>query len=566
MTTVESLEDRRLFAAYYIDAQNGSDLNTGRNPHLAWQTLVSVANHSFHRGDRVYLTGTFVNETLQLGPTAQGVSVNTYGLIGPRKILRVGIPNAAVLTGEQADGVDITTSFITLQNLTVAADPAAIANGNYSYGIFLHNTTSSPLTRETINKVNVSGFSYSGLCMQGWNTSAADSAGFSNVLIENSAFHDNAVSGIFVAAGDQTGQEYEPNFPANLYIHSNLKILSCQAFNNAGFNAALNATNDAGDVNRGNSTSGGIFISSVANATVSRCIAYNNCFNCKGGVGIWAFDASQVNIQYSESYDNKTLSIDGDGFDFDHGVVNSIMQNDYAHGNAGAGFLLTTFGGAVVDTNQTIRYCIADDNQTGITIASIAGCPLTNVDVYNNTVLQSDAASVDNLAMVIEGDDSATDQLNVLNNIFYTAGSDSLVSIDAGGSGIKFERNDYWLAGTPGVIGVTFAATTYTTIADWSTASGGLETSAGATLGLVQDPGLINEQVSDLPMASIGNLALAPTSPLRREGLNLASRQWAGTAPYNAGMPYNLAGHAWGGLGRTNSFGRPINRHAIGAG
>jgi hypothetical protein len=564
---IECLEARQLLSSYFINAAAGNDLNTGRSAQTAWQTLAAINDRTFKKGDRILLTGTFSGQTLLLGSNATGLSVNSYIQVGTKNAVKVGVANAAVFSDVTADGIDITTSGITIQNIDITAAPAAIATGNYNYGVYLHNDTSAVLKNEVIDHVTATGFSYSGLCMQGWNTTTANSAGFSNVLIENSDFYDNQVSGIFVATGDFTGNEFQPAFPANYYVNSNLTIKSCQAYGNAGNNPALKGTPDGVNINQGNYTSGGIFISSVNGAKVQNCTAYDNCFASLGSVGLWAFDATRVNFQNDESYDNKSAGNgDGDGFDFDHGVTDSIMQQDYSHGNVGAGFLIATTGGSSNDNGDTIRYCISDFNGAGIYIQTLADVPLLNANIYNNTVLTGDTTGSGNLAMVVAGDSTATDSVNVLNNIFYSAGPDPLVLITAVEPDVHFEGNDYWLAGAPGSFAVTFNAVTYTSLADWSAASGGEETLNGKNIGLIQDPLLIDETPSDLADTSIDDLALSRSSPLRKDGLNLASHQWAGTAPYKLNAPYNLAGKAWNGIGNQNFFGKAIDRLAVGAG
>jgi hypothetical protein len=564
---IQPLEPRRFLSAYFVDAASGNDTNSGRSARAAWQTLAAVNGHSFKRGDSIFLTGTFSKQSLVLGKNATGIGLNTYEVVGARKAVKVGVLDAAVVADTDADGIDISTSDVTIQNISITADPAAASSGNYHYGIYLHNTTSVAFSHVVINHVSATGFSYSGLCMQGWNTSVTDSAGFADVLIENSSFYANQVSGIFVGAGDSTGNEFQPTFPADFYANDNLTIRNCQAYDNPGYNGALMGTPDGVNINQGNFTAGGIFISSVKDATVQNCTVYNNCFASAGSVGLWAFDATRVVFQDDESYDNKTVAGDGDGFDFDHGVTHSLMQYDYSHGNEGSGFQIVTYGGSSTNDGDTIRYCIANDNATGIWFGTPAGVPVIDANIYNNTVLQSDStAGLDSVAMVLTGDATASDSVNILNNIFYSAGADPLVYIQAPGPGIRFERNDYWLAGSPSGFDANLGGMLYTSFATWSAATDGLETLDGKSLSLIEDPQLKNEAVTDLPVAGVGSLELSGKSPLRLAGLNLAARQWAGTAPYDAERPYGLAGAAWGGLGRWNYFGRPINRRGIGAG
>ena len=172
--------------------------------------------------------------------------------------------------------MQISASKVTVENLSFTSTSFADNAAVYTDGIHLINTGSATLTGDIIDNVTATGFSYSGLVMEGWNTSAADSAGFSKITIENSSFFGNAVSGIFVGTGDSSGTNFIPGFPANLYLNSNLTIKNCQAYNNAGYNPAFAMLPNADHPNDGNATSGGIFISSVNGATVQNCTAYNN--------------------------------------------------------------------------------------------------------------------------------------------------------------------------------------------------------------------------------------------------------------------------------------------------
>jgi hypothetical protein len=557
---LEPLEPRRLMSVYFVDAQNGSDANSGRSPKAAWQSLAAVNAHPFRRGDHLLFTGIFVNQTLLLGPTDNGVSVSTY--LPTRNAIRTNVPNAAVFSGEQGDGIVIATSNITVQDIALIADPSVVASGNYNYGIYLHNNTGDELTHETINHVSATGFSYSGLCMQGWNTSAGNSAGFSNVLIENSSFYGNQVSGIFTGAGDDTGNEFQPAFPATLYVNSNLTIKNCLAYGNAGFNSSLKATPDGVNINQGNFTAGGIFVSSVNDAVVENCTVYDNCFDSLGSVGTWTFDSTRVNFQNDESYDNKTAGDgDGDGFDFDHGTTDSIMQNDFSHGNAGFGFFIVNYGGTSNNIGDTIRYCVSDDDGgSGICLLS-SGQPLLHENVYNNTVLSNTEPAISVL-----GDSNASQaSVNVLNNIFLTTATGPAAALSAAGPQIEFDRNDYWIADAPGSFDVSVAGTVYTS-PDSFAAAAGVETYHGSNLALVEDPKLGNETVADLSKANEAQLALLRTSPLLKQGLNLATKAWAGSSPFDLDAPFNLAGKAWGGVGTRNAFGKPINRVSVGAG
>ena len=217
-----------------------------------------------------------------------------------------------------------------------------------------------------------------------------DSAGFSNVLIENSSFFASQVSGIFVAAGNDTGNEFQPEFPGNLYLNSNLTIKNCQTYNNAGFNAALDGVADGNQVNSGNSTSGGIFISSVNGAIVENCTAYNNSFESSGGVGIWAFDATRVVFQrMTVTTTRPTQSQMVTGLISITGSPTRPCNTITATATRARLFCWQPTGGASNNTGDTIRFCIGDDNGSGIYIETPPDVPLLGANIYNNTVLSN---------------------------------------------------------------------------------------------------------------------------------------------------------------------------------
>ena len=87
---------------------------------------------------------------------------------------------------------------------------------------------------------------------------------------------------------------------------------------------------------------GGIMLFGVDGGVVERSVAFDNGRAAAGSVGIWAFDSNRILFAHDESYGNGSPrnTNDGDGFDFDRGVSNSVMEDNYSHGNGGAGFLV----------------------------------------------------------------------------------------------------------------------------------------------------------------------------------------------------------------------------------
>ena len=315
-------------------------------------------------------------------------------------------------------------------------------------------------------------------------------------------------------------------------------------------------------------------------AVVEHCRTIGNCYNSLGAVGTWASNCNAVNFEYDESGDSRTSlpGSDGDGFDFDHGVSDSIMQYDYSHGNAAAGYLLCAYSGLVNNTADTIRYCISDDDALdGGPAISIYGFSMNlmphsvlGANIYNNTVLVSapnaSAVGVTGLTPVAAGYCTA----NFLDNIFYCSNGDPLVNCSyytPTASNITFEGNDFYTTGGATNFLLEWGATSYSSLAGWSSASG--EESINAeTAGWSVDPMLNNESVSDLPVASLSNLGLSLNSPLRGAGMNLNTYPFRSTSPSTSYAPYNLGGSAWSGVGTQDYFGDALasaGSHDIGA-
>src|SRR5262249_41066976 len=158
--------------------------------------------------------------------------------------------------------------------------------------------------------------------------------------ITNVVAHDNGKAGIITY-----GQEMFAN--ADVYVGYST------TYGNSGVRGL--------DTNSGN----GIVLGSVDGGTIERSQAYDNgwlCDSTNGGpVGIWAYNARGITIQYNESHHNRTASqIDGGGFDLDHNVSDSIMQYNYSHDNEGAGFLLAQPLATNDHTNNVVRYNISE--------------------------------------------------------------------------------------------------------------------------------------------------------------------------------------------------------------
>jgi hypothetical protein len=197
-----------------------------------------------------------------------------------------------------------------------------------------------------------------------------------------------------------------------------------------------------------------------------------------GPVGIWAWNADRVIIQFCVSHDNKSPSWDGGGFDLDGGVTNSIMQYNLSYNNVGPGYLLCQYYPAPTWKNNIIRYNISqNDGNKGknpaIGVSWYEG--MSDAEIYNNTIFNAEGPAVG-------FNEGKAPGMRFRNNIFISG-----TELITGGAqkGI-FEGNVYWLLG-----GKAFIVDGFKSLEEWS-ATTGQERSGSATIGRWRDPRLIH--------------------------------------------------------------------------
>jgi hypothetical protein len=139
---------------------------------------------------------------------------------------------------------------------------------------------------------------------------------------------------------------------------------------------------------------GGIMLFGVKGGTVAHSVAFDNARQGGGGVGIWAFDSERILFARNESYGNGSPEItdDGDGFDFDRGVSDSVMEDNYSHDNGGIGFLVCSCNAAEHPfyrmRNVILRSNVGrNDGSSGQPSLYVdGGEPMTGVEILSNRV------------------------------------------------------------------------------------------------------------------------------------------------------------------------------------
>jgi len=298
---------------YYVDHDRGRDSNAGTNRKRPWRTLAPVRDGDLGGGDTVRLRGgeTFTaglelsQENLSGTSRRRMLSISSYG---SGRATLVGPDGSDAISASNVAGIHI--SHVNLRgrgDLALMADGArACRDGPSGIRVVAHALSGTLDQGVVIDHANVSRF------CEGINISSEDDEShISHVRVRAVSAHDNGDAGVFT-------------HDAALAQHAihDVRVTRARAYRN---------------LNRG-----GIVLFGVDRGRVTHSTAFGNAKRGGGGVGIWAFDSNRIRIAWNESYRNgrRALANDGDGFDLDRGVSNSVMEHNYSHDNGGIGFLV----------------------------------------------------------------------------------------------------------------------------------------------------------------------------------------------------------------------------------
>jgi hypothetical protein len=501
-------------STYYV-AATGNDSNDGRSTAAPWLTIAKVNAATLGAGDAVLFRGgdVFTGEVQVFASPGTAAHPITFGSYGTGR---------ATISNSTGHGFNIyEVAGVAVRDLILAGSGTATAN---KLGIGLYKDTPGRADYVLIDNVDVTGFQY------GISVGAAGGGGYSNVTISNCTAHGNRDAGVF-----SWGPTFNPASPT--YAHTNITVTGTAAYNNLG-----NSANTTG--NSGN----GIVLASVDGGTVTLCRAYGNgsanAAASEGPVGIWAYDATNVVISRSVAYGNRTgTTADGGGFDLDINVSASRIEYCLAYGNDGTGFMIFGASGTATNTGNVIRHNLSWGNaikngsygELGLYGAAV------NAAIYHNTAVSVTTGSQQPPAFAQLGGTPTGG--TVRNNILVARSTGSAVRVDTTGltaSNLLLQGNDYYSTGS---LGITWATTTYTTLAAWRAAVSGQEVVSGSNTGQTVDPMLASPATSPTvtdPADTSGasGLRLQAGSPMAASGLNLTalfgvnvgSRDYFGTA------------------------------------
>ncbi len=450
-------------ATYYVDAVRGSDVNAGTSPQTAWRSLQRANRTVLRPGDDLRLHGEqrfaapLIIGSSDAGDPRRPVTITSYA------------SGMATIVARATDGVTVDrTAGVRIERLAVVGSGSTTSNPGI--GVHAFATGDGPrLDTLHFADLNISGFRSGGLQVE-----ATGFGGFTNVKIERVTAHNNGDFGIDFVGRYVTRQE--GNLP---YSHTHVLVTDSTAYRNNG------------DPSTGQNTGSGILLGQVQDGVIRYCSAYANGGrgrNVGGGpVGIWAFDANRILIEHNVSYDNLSQpagpsGMDGDGFDFDGGTSDSLMQYNYSRNNQGAGYLLTQFAGARPFTRNLLRFNVGEDDATGIGSYVDPGDVIQRTVFDNNTIYTTGGA--DTVQILPFG---AYDGVAFHNNVLLNGGNGHVVNTQIT-RGIALQGNLYWAYGGRD-FNVEWGSRTYRTLAAWRSASG-VEVLDGHATGFDEDPRL----------------------------------------------------------------------------
>jgi len=463
-------------ASVYYFSPSGNDNNDG-SINSPWKTISKLNAIQLKAGDSVcfegakIFTGNIIIDSADAGMNGKPVTITSYG--NGKAIIDGGSRTAMTLSN---------TKFIAVTNLQFSG--AGRKAGNTKDGVFISYSENI-----AVDSIDVSGFQKSGLLIY-----SSNSIDISRVY----AF-DNGFGGI-TASGEKLKSDC-----------SNINISYCKAENNAG--DPTNFTNHSGN---------GILVGLCRNVTIEYSSATNNGWDMprkgNGPVGIWCYEADSVTIQYCISYKNKTSpgSADGGGFDLDGGVTNSVIQYCLSYENEGSAFGLFQYAGASNWYNNTVRYCISENDgsvsaaHAGIFIwnSSMDTNQLRDCYIYNNIIYNEKGAAISYEPQ------SANAGFHFYNNVFV--GNDSLI--------LGKETNSDYLGNNWYSLKKGFSAEGFTDFKQWASAKK-KEMYGGNIAGLNNNP-MFNKAgnttiTSPQDLKSFDSYRLPDNSVLRTGGLNL---------------------------------------------
>lgn len=493
-----------LMAKRYYISPDGKDSHSGLSPATAWRSIGKVNTSDFKLGDSILFKGGGVFKGNLYFKQAEALSGSD-----PLVISSYGTGRAIIEAGNNYGLYVHNRANFSISNLHIKGSGP---DQNKNHGILFYNELPGDvkLKNVLIDQVEVEGFRKSGITIG----ASKGNSGYSNVRITNAVVHNIGSEGINVWGyfdQQKTG-----------YAHNQVYVGYCYVYDVKGLSLP--------DKHSGS----GIILSDVDDGTIEHSVVHSSGSgntHCGGPVGIWAWDANNIKIQFNEAYNISAGSgCDGGGFDLDGGVTNSVMQYNYSHDNDGAGFLIAQFEWARPMHNNTIRFNISENdgrkngyNAITLWVADTNNGGNNDLYIYNNTIYADKAVAPSGGGIYFKSPGHRNVQ--IYNNIFYMKNGAPFVKLDTTAVEASFLNNVYFHEGDSNPQWI-WGDSTFTSLQDFQNSTL-QEIFDGRRLGLtvnpqLKAPGKGGTLGYPLELAKLKqNYALQKNSPLVNKGLDL---------------------------------------------
>jgi len=417
-------------AAYYVDADGGSDLRDGLAPARAWKSLEPVNARTFVAGDRL-LFRSGCRWTGQLRPKGSGavdrpIRIGRYGN-GALPVIDQAAAAGPVVLLENQDcweiaGLEVSGGSFKPDQSVGGIHVRATTAGR----VLKHIVIRDCVIRDILGTVKNYDSCAIWVGVPGWDDPNGLTTGFDGVLIENNRIARADRCGILVWT--PAGPTGESQFRKGL-IPSKQVVIRRNTLEDIGGDAILVLGSDKPLIER--------------NLVRRSCIkagdpalgreGYNPC-----AAAIWLHHCADGIMQFNAVHDSAKLAFNNDGmaFDFDFNCARCIVQYNYSRNNAG-GFLLIMPSAS----DNITRYNISENDRDHVLFLP---CDPGARNVIHNNTFYLDAGEAHLIA-----------RARICNNIFMAAGTASFEVREAADG--MFEENCYagnWraLPNDPGAI------------------------------------------------------------------------------------------------------------------
>lgn len=326
------------YITYYVDADNGSDSNSGLKPDKAFASLENINKLNLEAGTHVlFRSGTSYTGQLKpkgIGKSGQPIVIAKYG-----------------------------------------GDERPVINGNGLYKSAVHIYNMAYVELHDLEITNTGTERENG--RRGVIVEAENSGEVKHIILDNLFIHDVNGSLVKSEGGGSAilwknhGDQYITTFDSLIIENCHLKDCARNGINARGYTQRDNWHPSTNVIIRNNLLEGIPGDGIVPIGTDGALIEYNVMRDCpdvlshaEAAAGIWPWSADNTLIQFNEVAGH-TAKWDGQGFDSDWNCINTTIQYNYSHDNYG-GFLLICNKGNTINTpsnvgtkNTIVRYNVS---------------------------------------------------------------------------------------------------------------------------------------------------------------------------------------------------------------